>query len=74
MHWSSQRILQPLHHEKGTDTVGNPSSDVSSGVFFHSAGDRLHRYHVDGSTCMGRAVYLQYRSGSDAAVKRTFIF
>lgn len=23
---------------------------------------------------MGRAVYLQYRSGSDAAVKRTFIF
>ena len=46
----------------------------SSGVFFHSAGDRLHRYHADGSPCMGRIVYLQYHSGSDAAVKRTFIF
>ena len=74
MHRGSQRILQPFHYEKGTDPAGAPSPDVSSGVFFHSAGDRLHRYHVDGSTCMGRAVYLQYRSGSDAAVKRTFIF
>ena len=74
MHRSSQRILQPLHHEKGTDTVGAPSSDVSSGVFFHSAGDRLHRYHADGSTCMGRAVYIQYRSCSDAADKWTFVF
>ena len=74
MHRGSQRILQPFHYEKGTDPAGAPSPDVSSGVFFHSAGDRLHRYHVDGSTFMGRAVYVQYRSGSDAAVKRTFIF
>ena len=74
MHRGSQRILQPFHNEKGTDIAGAPSPDVSSGVFFHSAGDRLHRYHADGSTCMGRIVYLQYHSGSDAAVKRTFIF
>ena len=74
MHRGSQRILQPFYYEKGTDPAGAPSPDVSSGVFFHSAGDRLHRYHADGSPCMGRIVYLQYHSGSDAAVKRTFIF
>ena len=68
------RGLQPFYYEKGTDPAGAPSPDVSSGVFFHSAGDRLHRYHADGSPCMGRIVYLQYHSGSDAAVKRTFIF